>query len=279
MNCEKFLAVANDLAREQIQSAHQDGFAGMPQMETNERESALAHAKECDSCAGLWEEECGLTLGLRNLAQETSALSAPPELEAKMLTAFRERGKVTPIVRPFPTPGRQTRYWLAAVAAALLIVFGVFLVRGRVSNGAKPQVAVDKTAQPENTPGVQANVEAKQIYSKAPASPPRRNPTNRFVSTNPAVKRLNGSTNAVAVAAKSSEEDQGNKEVVTDFFPIGYGNAPNLQDGGQLLRVELPRSAVTRFGLPINMDRTSERVKADVLVGADGLAQAIRFVH
>lgn len=273
MNCEKFLAVANDLARNEIQSADQDV------METNELESALAHTKECDSCAALWEEERGLTLGLRNLAQEMSALSASPELEEKMLTAFRERGKVTPIVRPFPLPARQTRYWLAAVAAALLVVFGVFLVRARVSRGVKPQVAVDKAAKPESTPGVQAIVEPKQIETVAPVTPPRRNPSNRFVAANPTVKRLNGSTNAVAVAPKTSEENQTNKEVVTDFFPIGYGNAPNLQDGGQLLRVELPRSAVARFGLPINMDRTGERVKADVLVGADGLAQAIRFVH
>jgi len=28
----------------------------------------------------------------------------------------------------------------------------------------------------------------------------------------------------------------------------------------------------------MNMDRADERVKADVLVGADGLARAIRFV-
>jgi hypothetical protein len=33
------------------------------------------------------------------------------------------------------------------------------------------------------------------------------------------------------------------------------------------------------MGLPVNMDRYSERVKADVLLGADGLARAIRFVQ
>jgi hypothetical protein len=45
------------------------------------------------------------------------------------------------------------------------------------------------------------------------------------------------------------------------------------------MRVELPRSALAGFGLPVNMDRVNERVKADVLVGPDGQAQAIRFVQ
>jgi hypothetical protein len=68
-------------------------------------------------------------------------------------------------------------------------------------------------------------------------------------------------------------------EIATDFFSVGDTSALSLADGGQLVRVELPRSALMRFGLPVNMDRASERVKADVLVGSDGIARAIRFVR
>jgi hypothetical protein len=50
-------------------------------------------------------------------------------------------------------------------------------------------------------------------------------------------------------------------------------------DGGQVMRVELPRSALMSFGLPMDMERATERIKADVLVGNDGLARAIRFVR
>ena len=56
--------------------------------------------------------------------------------------------------------------------------------------------------------------------------------------------------------------------------PIG-----GLWDGGQIVRVELPRSALANFGLPVNMDRSNEKVKADVLFGVDGLAHAIRFIQ
>ncbi len=82
-------------------------------------------------------------------------------------------------------------------------------------------------------------------------------------------------------AAKRMPPKRGTRqsEVTTEFLPLSYVSPVNLQDGGQLVRVELPRSAMVRFGLPVNMERYSEKVKADVLVSADGLARAIRFVQ
>jgi hypothetical protein len=56
-------------------------------------------------------------------------------------------------------------------------------------------------------------------------------------------------------------------------------SAASFQDGGQIIRVQVPRAALANFGLPVNMDRYNERVKADVLFGVDGRAQAIRFVQ
>jgi hypothetical protein len=69
------------------------------------------------------------------------------------------------------------------------------------------------------------------------------------------------------------------REIATDFMPLGYLNTATLQDGGQIVRVELPRSTLANFGLPVNMDRYNEKVKADVLLGVDGMARAIRFVQ
>lgn len=286
MNCEKFLAVANDLARDHNPGPDQHDFAALPLIEVNERESALAHVTECASCAARWEEERHLTLGLRNLARGMDSVSAPPQLEEKLLAAFRERGKVTPVVRSLPVPRRQLRYWLVAVAAALLIAFGIIVVRPRLFSGSKPQLAVNGAEQPKESPIVPvdaneklSNPGPKQIKTPAIVRTPRRNPRGSFAALRPAAKHLNESATAVAAVENAGENNEANKEVATGFFPIGYGTAPNLQEGGQLLRVELPRSAVARLGLPVNMDRAGERVKADVLVGADGLAQAIRFIH
>ena len=72
----------------------------------------------------------------------------------------------------------------------------------------------------------------------------------------------------------------GEAESVTDFIPLdaGASAAPPLESG-QLVRVQLPRSALASFGLPLSAERGNEPVKADVLLGNDGLARAIRFVR
>jgi hypothetical protein len=48
---------------------------------------------------------------------------------------------------------------------------------------------------------------------------------------------------------------------------------------GEVIRVQMPGSALIAFGLPVNIERADVPVKADLLVGEDGLARAIRFVR
>lgn len=77
--------------------------------------------------------------------------------------------------------------------------------------------------------------------------------------------------------ASATNEDA--VEIATEFMPLVPGGTSASADGGQLVRVELPRSALVSMGLPLNVESSSERVKADVLLGEDGLARAIRFVR
>jgi hypothetical protein len=69
------------------------------------------------------------------------------------------------------------------------------------------------------------------------------------------------------------------REVATDFLPLTYGHLP-VSDA-YIVRIEVPRSALVAFGLAAaDMPAASDdRVDADVLVGVDGLARAVRFVH
>jgi hypothetical protein len=71
----------------------------------------------------------------------------------------------------------------------------------------------------------------------------------------------------------------GSEEIATDFIALTHDAREVASAGGQLVRVELPRSALVRFGLPMDVERASERVKADVMLGEDGIARAIRFVR
>jgi len=67
------------------------------------------------------------------------------------------------------------------------------------------------------------------------------------------------------------------REVVTEFFPLMEDPPPF--ERGELLRVSLPASALRGVGLPVSEDRLTETVQADILVGQEGLARAIRFVR
>jgi len=68
------------------------------------------------------------------------------------------------------------------------------------------------------------------------------------------------------------------RELVTEFFPLRYSNVPTR--GGYVVRMQVPRGALASFGVaPITGDTGSHHVLADVVVGDDGLARAVRFVR
>lgn len=50
-------------------------------------------------------------------------------------------------------------------------------------------------------------------------------------------------------------------------------------DDLSVVHVELPRSAMMRVGIEVSPERAAERIQADVKVGSDGLARAVRFVE
>ena len=68
-------------------------------------------------------------------------------------------------------------------------------------------------------------------------------------------------------------------ELATDYLPIGYGPGLRAGETVQVIRIRLPRSEMVRFGLPVQVERAHQPVQADVLIGEDGLARAIRFVQ
>ncbi|HEX3185678.1 MAG TPA: hypothetical protein VHQ94_12825 [Pyrinomonadaceae bacterium] len=192
-----------------------------------------------------------LTSSLQLLAEEMESLNAPPEIEQKLREAFRAQTATA-------ASHSYGRYWLVAVAAMILIVISVIALRSR-NEPPKPTIAQQPQIKEQPTIVEQPRVDQLQPKQQQIAQKPRR----------PAARR--SQNNEVA--------NHVNREIATDFMPLGYFNASTLQDGGQIVRVELPRSTLMSFGLPVNMDRYHEKVKADVFIGVDGLAHAIRFVR
>ena len=65
-------------------------------------------------------------------------------------------------------------------------------------------------------------------------------------------------------------------EIKTEFIALTFSPAP---ESGQILKVKVPRSMMVSLGVTSNVGNTSELVNAEVLMGDDGLARAIRFVQ
>jgi hypothetical protein len=61
---------------------------------------------------------------------------------------------------------------------------------------------------------------------------------------------------------------------------IELPNAARLADTEEVnvVRVEVPRSAMLALGLEVSAERAAELVPADVMLGPDGLARAVRFL-
>lgn len=81
-------------------------------------------------------------------------------------------------------------------------------------------------------------------------------------------------TGSAVQTADMDDAEDGN-----GFIPLP--NAEGLEPNGDVnvVSVEVPRSAVVAAGIPLADDRASEMVKADVMLGSDGLARAIRLAN
>jgi hypothetical protein len=68
------------------------------------------------------------------------------------------------------------------------------------------------------------------------------------------------------------------REETTDFFPLAYSNVP--APSGYVVRMQVPRATLDSFGITgFATDDRATTVAADVVVGGDGLARAVRFVR
>jgi hypothetical protein len=68
-------------------------------------------------------------------------------------------------------------------------------------------------------------------------------------------------------------------EITSEFVPLLYGGDPMLAGSGPVVRVEMSGAVLQTLGFPIAGEPSARRVKADLMLGEDGIARAIRFVQ
>jgi hypothetical protein len=260
MNCREFEDIVNELVREKM-------------IDAASRVAGLAHAEICEPCASRLADERSLSAGLKSLLANDEGKAAPDRVEVALLAAFRTESP-NQVARHMPVQSRSWPRWTLAAAAAILIAFGFVVYR-----------AVQNEPQKDD----------KVVREEPPAPQPSVNHEERAVKDNPEPELAKGShaprtrrgnrlqLNRPIIRDSTTSYSRDN-EYTTDFFPLSYSDGQESTESEEVIRVkvirvQMPRPALIAFGLPVNIERADVPVKADLLVGEDGLARAIRFVR
>ena len=174
-------------------------------------------------------------------------------LQALRALAENDRGRKAPpevetrVLGAFHSRRRCGRRWPAIAATAAALVIALLLWPNR-----RPKPAVS----------------AAPPISRVPAAA-RPAPVAAVANITPTPRKL--------VRRGAAVPQPEPHEVVTDFFPLM--NPEPAFERGQMLRVQLPASAMLTVGLPVREEHLGDLVQADVLVGEEGMPRAIRFVR
>lgn len=263
MRCQEFAQIVIELARGQMMDAAQ-------------RAQGLAHAEECVSCAARLSDEYALTAGLGALAASEIKLSASVNTEAALLTAFRQK-TAPPLITSQPSASRRWPRWAWAAAAAILLALSFIALSTRLDR--TPPINVVVLPTPVSTPPVAPRVAPSpdQLETRDEASASQAQQGTLQVSYRRPVNQ-NKQRSKQPLIRDGLTVYAGDNEVTSDFFSLIYG-APSPLESGQLIRVQMPRAALAAYGLPVNLTRGDAPLKADLLVGEDGQAHAIRLVR
>ncbi len=192
-------------------------------------------------------EERKVTDWLADYRDSLDGLSTPSRVEAQLRAEVRRRRRVA--VAP----------WILAVGAAAVLLLGIWIGQARPVARAPVVAARQASPEPMRIPEGPVRVTDVEDVPAAPQAVARALP--RFAAPRMAVR-----------------QPQAFAETVPVFVMLpGSELMPAAQDL-QVLRVRIPRTRIQALGWPVNMDRLDERVLADVLVGTDGVARAVRLV-
>jgi hypothetical protein len=154
----------------------------------------------------------------------------------------------------------------------------------------KPSRSLDSVlrelAQDDARQGASADVQARLLEKVRSMAARRRRRVYTAVVLTAAAASVAGAVlmvpdrmppDARPVASSATEP----AETATPFLPLGGATLPPAD--GYIVRLELPRAALVQFGLgqaeTLPASSSTNTLLADVLVGEDGVARGVRFVH
>jgi len=206
-----------------------------------ERVSAREHAGTCSRCAALQDSWRAAGIELRVFADETALAQAPARVEMRLRQEFRTR-HVT-------LKGRRAAVVAAWALAAAAVLVGAVGWRNWRNGG-------------------RAN-SASRWNSSASAA-------------NGSLKSANAYRETPAQSAAALQPDSADSEILladselSDFTLLPGAFMADTAEAA-ILRVRLQRGSLSSLGLPVNEERAGEWIQVDLLVGNDGLPQAVRL--
>ena len=187
-----------------------------------------------------------LTAALRDL--KAAAIGEPdPLLEKRLLRAFDEQASFAPAT----VRARPRGIWPAAAAAAVVLIAAItWYPVDRQKRASHPQESSPAEAPRTTKPGEPAT--AEQPTQLAPAPPARPRPARRGPSAMAQPRNL-------------------------EFVALPGASALPDFESGRIVRVVVPVTTLPAYGLDLVPDARPDSVEAELLVGQDGLARAIRL--
>jgi len=275
MNCLEFENIVVDLARGAV-------------MDSSLGTRSWAHAANCPRCAERLHEQEKLTAGLETLTSRTDTMHAPERFEARLRSEFRAQfaKNEVQIVRPSihrvrPSLNRMSLsrwVWAGAATILLLTLAGLLALR----SGTQLPVAI--SARVKNVPKVAESPKASESknVSDHPAATEISTAQDSGANSPAKARKSRTGTKKSSTPARPTFRSTTQDELATNFYPLPYGSGLPLDDGWEIVRVNLPRSALASLGMPVAAEQSqtsSATIKADLVLGEDGLARAIRFVE
>jgi hypothetical protein len=213
-----------------------------------ERVAAREHAGTCSRCAALQDSWQAAGAELRAFAEDTAQAQAPARVEMRLRQEFRTQHVTLKMRR-----GGVVAAWALAAAAVLV---GVVSWRNW-RHSQHGEVA--------NHPVVSAPAANNLPESDFAARANRRDP-----AAVPSGARQPVSTGTGRPEALVADNEMSG----FTFLPGAF--ATDTEEAA-ILRVRLQRGALGALGLPVNEERAAEWIQVDLLVGEDGLPQAVRL--
>jgi hypothetical protein len=212
-----------------------------------ERVAAREHASTCSRCAALQDSWQAAGVELRAFAEDTAMVQAPSRVEMRLRQEFRTQHVTLKV--------RRTAVVAAwALAAAAVLIGAVSWRNWRHGQGEEATNHLNSVPAANNFPENNSVAGANhQTPDKVP----------------------NGMQQPGSAGAASSETVVADNELRGFTFLPGAFAADT--DDAAILRVRLQRGALGSLGLPVNEERASEWIQVDLLVGDDGLPQAVRL--